>query len=113
MKRYFKNLWQALTGKDPYQDDLDEKDRQLEHAAENVRVLHKTYYDALVLQGTTNKELGSLQMLVENLRERIKEKDAELDQLGREYLQQIGQIRQEYEKRIATYAREIAKLQKQ
>lgn len=75
MKRYFKNLLSALLGNNPYQAERDELRRQMEQAAENVRGMNELYYTVLEKWAANKRQLASLQQLVENLRERIKDKD--------------------------------------
>ena len=47
MKRYFKNLWLALMGVNPFQQELDEKCSQYERTADNLSALQQQYYTAL------------------------------------------------------------------
>ena len=74
MKQYFKNLLSALLGNNPYQAERDEMCRQMELAAENVQ-LRNMYCAACEKWEQSDKQVASLQQLVENLRERIKDKD--------------------------------------
>lgn len=99
MKSYLKNLLIALKGRNPYQEELDEKNRRLQKVADHNQSLHDQLYAALnnwdgcrLLLEDAEKKCASLQQLVENLRDRIKDKDAEIEQM-----------RQEYDKRVATY----------
>lgn len=129
MKRYFKNLCLALTGEDPFHAELDEARKQLEKAAENMRSLQSQLFAALdrwdgcrtkldeankVLEAATEtaacKQLESMQRLVENLRERIKEKDAEMEAVGREFHDRMEQMKADYQQRIDEYNEEIDKL---
>lgn len=75
MRRYFKNLLSALLGNNPYEAERDELRRQMEQAAENVRGMNELYYTVLEKWAANKRQLASLQQLVENLRERIKDKD--------------------------------------
>lgn len=75
MRRYFRNLLSALLGNNPYQEERDELRRQMEQAAENVRDMNELYYTVLEKWAANKRQLASLQQLVENLRERIKDKD--------------------------------------
>jgi predicted nucleic acid-binding Zn-ribbon protein len=81
MRRYLKNLLSALLGKNPYQAERDELLRQMEQAAENVERLRDMYCAACEKWEQGDKQVASLQQLVENLRERIADKDAVIDQL--------------------------------
>lgn len=76
MKRYLKNFLAALFGNNPYQAERDELAAKLEKAAENVGRLHDMYCAACEQWEQIDKQVDSLQQLVENLRERIKDKDA-------------------------------------
>lgn len=88
MKRYFKNILSALLNKDPYQTERDDMAAKLESAGENVRRLNDLYYRMVERLDTYKRRVASLQQLVENLRDRIVDKDAI-----------IAQQQQEYEKR--------------
>ena len=81
MKQYFKNLLAALLGRNPYETERDELRRQMEKSGENVRCLNELYYTVLEKWAATSRQLASLQQLVENLRERIKDKEAAIEQL--------------------------------
>ncbi len=85
MKRYLKNLLSALLGNNPYQAERDELAAKLEQAGENYRGLQELYYNMVERWETEQKQMASLQQLVENLRERIKDKDAVIAQLQNEY----------------------------
>ena len=80
MKQYFKNLLSALLGNNPYLAERDELAEKLEKAGENVRGLNELYYNMVERWETERKQMASLQQLVENLRERIKDKDAAINQ---------------------------------
>ena len=112
MKRYFKNLWMALTGCDPFRDELEEKNSRLEKAAENVQSLQDQLYAALnkwnesakmaeesskAFEEVSEKLASERQMvhdyevLIENLRQRINEKDTLMDRMKKDYQQRIEQ----------------------
>lgn len=81
MKRYLKNLLAALLGNNPYEAERDEMAAKLEQAGENLRGLNELYYNVLEKWEAEQKQIASLQQLVENLRERIKDKDAVIERL--------------------------------
>jgi len=112
MRRYLKNVLIALFGRNPYRQELDELKEKYEKAGENVKSLRGMYCDAVERWTEADKQAKSLQALVENLRERIREKDARLDEQERAFRELLEQTRREYDKRIATYAEEIERLQK-
>lgn len=85
MRRYLKNLFSALLGNNPYEAERDELAAKLEKAGENVRGLNELYYNMVERWEAEQKQMASLQQLVENLRERIKDKDAAIAQLQNEY----------------------------
>jgi len=126
MKQYFKNLVLAICGRNPFAEEVADLKEKLEKAGENVRGLQDQLFAALERWESAkrllslNKErlaerdnqTASLQTLVENLRERIRDKDAELEEQGRAFRERLEQTRREYDGRIATYAEEIERLQK-
>ena len=81
MKRYFKNLLSALLGNNPYQAERDELAEKLAKAGENIHGLNELYYNVLEKWEQSDKQVASLQQLVENLRDRIADKDAVIEQL--------------------------------
>ena len=81
MRQYFKNLLSALLGNNPYRAEREELAEKLAKADEHVHGLNELYYNMLEKWETDRKQLASLQQLVENLRERIKDKDAVIEQL--------------------------------
>jgi len=85
MKQYFRNLLQILQGKNPYQAERDDLEEKLRLAGENVRGLNNLYYKALEKWENERKKVASLLQLVENLRERISDKDAIIEKQWREY----------------------------
>lgn len=85
MKKYLKNLLIALLGRNPYREELDGLKEKLEKAGENVEVMHGMYYSAVERWTEADKQVKSLQALVENLRERIREKDQMIEEMEQEY----------------------------
>lgn len=122
MKYYFRNLLTAICGKNPYRQELDKVKEEMAKADDNVNALRMMYgrvldskcetekrlaeYDRLMQ--TSEKQLSSFQTLVENLRDRGKEKDATIDQLRKDFQLQVAN----YEKRVSGYSVTIAELQK-
>ena len=82
MRRYFKNLIRAVLNINPYKVELDELRDHYEKAAGQMTA--------------TEKMMGSLQALVENLRQRIDEKD-----------ELMKRMKEDYQARIEAYSREI------
>lgn len=80
MKRYLKNLLSALLGNNPYLAERDDLAAKLEQAGENYHQLNNLYYNMVERWEAERKQVASLQQLVENLRERIKDKDAAIAQ---------------------------------
>jgi predicted nucleic acid-binding Zn-ribbon protein len=99
MRRYFRNLLMALLGRNPFQIELNEVKENLVSAAENVSMLNDMYFKLQEKMVAAEKWLIDYQSLVENLRERIKDKDEQLSQQARDYRTSLA----EYEKRIQAY----------
>ena len=105
MKRYLKNLWAAICGRNPYQEELTETKRRLEQSEEDYKDFGNVH-DSQMIENT--KQISTLQTLVENFRERIKEKDELIDQMKKDYQRQV----KNYEKRVGDYSLTIDALQK-
>ncbi len=91
MKRYLKNLLSALLGNNPYRAERDELAAKLEQAGDNFRGLQGLYYNMVERWEAERKQTASLQQLVENLRDRIKDKEAAVHQ----YIIEVDALRDE------------------
>lgn len=105
----------AICGANPYRLELDKLKEDMEKAGANVRVLQDAYYsvqekrdDLEKLLEDYAKQMNSLQTLVENYRERLKEKDAMIEDIRKDYQRQM----ENYVKRVGDYSLTIAELQK-
>lgn len=96
MKRYFRNLFMALLGSDPFRRELDEVTGKYRKTAERVCQLNEAYYRVLDRLAEIDKTEAGYQALIENLRRRIAEKDLLLER-----------TKQDYQKRIEAYVSEI------
>lgn len=122
MKQYFRNLWLAIIGCDPFSDEVKELRKMMEKDGDNMRKLRNQLYAALnewdecqrkleetkkALEEATAtpayKQLKSMQRLVENLRERIKEKDGKLEQQDRNFHERMELMKRDYQQRIKEY----------
>lgn len=74
MKRYFLNLWEALLGRNPYRAELE---RMME--------------DCATLDAQHSREVKSYQTLVENLRQRLHDKDELMKRMKDDYQERIEQ----------------------
>lgn len=100
MRRYLKNLLSALLGNNPYQAERDDLAAKLEKAGENYHQLNDLYYNMVERWEAERKQVASLQQLVENLRERIKDKDAAIAQYIIEADAQRGELQLAQKKEI-------------
>lgn len=91
MKRYLKNLLAALLGNNPYEAERDDLAEKLTHAIQDVKQLRNMYCAACEKWEQSDKQVTSLQQLVENLRDRIKDKDAAIAQ----YIIEVDTLRGE------------------
>lgn len=96
MKRYFRNLWLALTGSNPFRSELDEIRDKYEKTAAKVEQLSELYYNSLerwekaeARTESVVKKLHDYENLIENLRERIVNKDILLERTKTEYQERI------------------------
>ena len=72
---YFKNLTLALMGRDPFREELELTREQYEKTAEKVQELNDLYYKAVEKFEGTKKRVNDYETLIENLRQRIADKD--------------------------------------
>lgn len=91
MKRYIKNLWLALTGRNPFRAELEELKREIGETALKVKSLQDVCQrlfgnwensqnllsDSEEIIRERDRQIVSLQRLVENLRQRIIQEDDE------------------------------------
>ena len=114
----------ALTGINPYKSELDDVRVKYEKTAENVIGLQNLYYDTLERYDKISSEVNeltrqrddlaarekSLQQLIENLRERIADKECELEHQGTEFRERMERMKRAYQERIDAYNSEIDSL---
>lgn len=100
MRRYFKNLLMALLGRNPYQMELYEVRYNYGVVEEHVRILNDMYYKAVEKMVKTEKWITDYQTIVENLRERIKEKEAELESQDQSWRDRMEGMKAVYEHRL-------------
>lgn len=109
MKHYIKNLITALAGCNPYQMELNQVREEYEKTADRVRELDDIYYKLHERLTETNKQVVGYQNLIENLRQRLSEKDALIEQAREDSRKQA----EEYRKRVTDYSVTIERLQKE
>lgn len=115
--QYLRNLFSALLGRNPFQEEIDKVKKELESVEEYRRIL-KLLYQVLLSKWDAEKEqskkmrrenekqqqqIKDLQMLVENLRGRVKEKDEDIKQQGRDFRERVERIKSDYQQRIDAY----------
>ncbi len=110
IKRYLKNLVKAFCGRDPYREELEETKKKLEKSAENMTAMQDQLYSALDKWNEVVKtsedlssQVESCEKLIENLRERINEKDEELKQQGNDFRERMERMKGDYQKRLDEY----------
>lgn len=88
MKQYFKRLWIALCGRNPYRENLERMREELAQAKIECEIVSEQKEQTIGLVAIlskkieeTDKQVASYQTLVENLRERIAEKDEMIAQM--------------------------------
>lgn len=75
MKRYFKNLWHAFIGKNPFHDELTRVKEEFDVLKSKVSDLSNLYYEASSKIQVSEQQIRDYQQLVENLRRRLADKD--------------------------------------
>jgi len=124
MKQYLRNLCLALCGNNPYQVELTDVREKYEKAAERVESLQELYFKGVELYDAVSRHVAdleklvgdgkaqekSLKQLVENLRDRVSEKDGALAQQGRDFRERMERMKADYQRRIDEYIAEIDRL---
>lgn len=109
MKHYIKNLIAALVGNDPYRMELEKIKEEYEKTAERVKMLDESYYKVRERLAEASRKSTGYQSLIENLRQRLSEKDALIERMIEESRNQV----RECQKRIADYSDTISRLQEE
>lgn len=78
MKRYIKNLIRAICGQDPYRMELEALEERYNKAVSHVEQLQTGYLSLSEKIGELERRDSDYQALVENYRERIREKEEEI-----------------------------------
>lgn len=124
MKQYLRNLCLALCGNNPYQMELADVRGKYEKTAERVTGLQELYFKGVELYDAVSRHVAELeklvadgkeqekglQRLIENLRDRVAEKDGVLAQQGKEFRERMERMKADYQRRIDEYTAEIDRL---
>lgn len=109
---YFRNLWRTASGRNPFKEDLDKLQRQCNSTEEDMLSLKKLYCASI---DNLDKEIElrrSLQTLVENLRQRLAEKDTILKQTKKSYQDRILAYNEEIDKLRSNQKKRTKKIKK-
>lgn len=102
LKRYFARLWVALQGKDPCPVELrklrEEHERNVDDLAE-MRALYCACLEKMEEDGKKLKaaegQVAGLQKLVENLRERLDEREHTIKSMNTRYQSRLIQLEEQ------------------
>lgn len=101
---YFRNLWAALTGQDPFQQDRARLEEWLAKCEANMRGLQDMYYSAVEQwrqkadeNAKLVKEIGNYQALVETLRSTIRDKESVIGEYAKSWSKQTSTTADEKE----------------
>ena len=98
---YFKNLMMALMGRNPYPEELERITEQYEKTADKVRELNDLYDESVESLERLTAQVGDYETLVENLRERIAEKEVVITDLSAEKNGLVRKLRDFIDKMIS------------
>lgn len=96
LTRYLKNLWKALTCRNPYEEELEEQQRLHSEAEAKVQAQDAELRVAKKSQAVAEEQVGNYQNLTENLRKRITEKEIENDRQRSDYTQAVNTLREQH-----------------
>lgn len=97
MRRYFKNIIRALMGKEPSNNEPEQETDEYRHVKEHDLGQDGLCRPARSRIAKTGKKVASLELLVENLRQRLREKDMLLEQTKKSYQERINNYNLEIE----------------
>ena len=89
MQRYLTNLFTALRGVNPFQRELDRVKEDYNRMAEQVAQLEGVFDSIKKMTAKTIGDVNSYQRLVENLRERLSEKDELIESMKKDFQQRL------------------------
>ncbi len=87
---YLKNLLIAFFGINPFQLELEQVKEDYKKTETRVARLDECYESLKKKMLSTHKKIGDYQRIIENLRQRIAEKDELLNRMKDEYQQRIN-----------------------
>lgn len=96
IKRYLKNLWIALMGRNPYEEELSEMSTRCERAESFARAVGERVIAMTGEKVRAEMQVRDYQNLTENLRKRITEKEIENDRQGRDYTKAVNTLREQH-----------------
>ena len=96
MKRYLKNLWKALRGRNPYEEELAEIRTRCAQAEATAQSQERQLCDMNGEKVRAELQVRDYQNLTENLRKRITEKEIENDRQRRDYTQAVNTLREQH-----------------
>lgn len=115
MKNYLKNLWLALTGRNPYQLELDKARKEYKQTAKHVQDLEKLYEKVQKKMEEDDRQVRNYQHLTENLRQHLVDKDVLMDRVKRDYQKRLDEynatidnLRSELQEKQTEAAKQLA-----
>ena len=96
LKRYLKNLWIALMGRNPYEEELSEVRTRCAQAEATAQSQERQLCGMNADRVKAEQQVQSYQNLTENLRKRITEKEIENDLHKHDYTQAVNTLREQY-----------------
>lgn len=96
IKRYLKNLWIALTGRNPYEEELSEVSTRCAQAEATAQSQERQLCGMNGEKVRAELQVRDYQNLTENLRKRITEKEIENDRQRRDYTKAVNTLREQH-----------------
>ena len=84
MKAYWKNLWNALRGRNPYRTELDEVKAKYEKTEADVTQLSMMYQKCVEHWNAADKMVGQLNALTDDLKKQLDDRDQEIKRLRKQ-----------------------------
>ena len=84
MKEYWKNLWNAIRGRNPYRAELDEVKAKYEKTAKDVSHLSVIYQKCIEQWNEAEVKASQVLTMADGLKQQLAERDQEIKRLRKQ-----------------------------
>lgn len=114
-KKYFRHLFIALLGRNPFRVELEQVTHEYEQTAAKVRHLDELRYTLEQKVAEETAKVHQFENLTENQRQRLTDKDITIDAMTKEHRERMAQVQKDYTAKVeelkVAHARELREQQ--